>query len=125
MTVSKAKSAKATGSSFRSIAWVVLLAFTLQSFITQVHIHGAFAGGTPAIETLASGSAHSKVPVQNGTGDCPFCQAITHAGAFSASSPPALALPVSLAATAAPNLPAGTIGTISPHPWQSRAPPRS
>jgi hypothetical protein len=125
MTVSKAKSAKITGSGFRAIAWVLLLAFTLQSFITQVHIHGTIGGGAAAVETLGSGLSHSKNPAQNDTSDCPLCQAITHAGAFSAPSAPVLALPVSLAETAAPILLAGAIGTISPHPWHSRAPPRS
>jgi hypothetical protein len=104
----------------------VLLAFTLQSFVTQVHIHGSFGGGAAAaVEALASGLSHSKSPTQNGTGDCPFCQAIAHAGAFSTPSAPALALPNRLAETAAPILLAAAISPIRPHPWQSRAPPRS
>ena len=125
MTVSEAKSAGATGSRFRAIAWILLVAFTLQSFVTQVHIHGTFGGGAAGVETLANGLSQGKSPTRNGTGDCPFCQAITHAGAFSAPSPPALILPVSLPQTAAPIFPAGTSGAIWPPPWQSRAPPRS
>ena len=114
-----------TAPGFRAIAWVVLLAFTLQSFVTQVHIHGAFSASTPAVEKLAGGSSHSKAPAQNGTSDCPFCQAITHAGAFAAPSAPGLILQISFAETAAPLLIAVVAAIAPPHPWQSRAPPQA
>jgi hypothetical protein len=125
MTVSKPKSAKRAAPGFRAIAWVVLLAFTLQSFVTQVHIHGAFSAGAPAVEKLAGGSSHSKAPAQNSTSDCPFCQAITHAGAFAAPSAPGLILQISFAETAAPLLIAVAAAIAPPHSWHSRAPPQA
>jgi hypothetical protein len=125
MTATAARQTKNTGSRFRAIAWVVLLAFTLQSFITQTHIHGVFGGGNAAAKVLASGSPHGKAPGQNSSADCPFCQAITHAGAFAAPSAPSLILPVSLAEIGAPLLLAAIIGIAPSLPWHSRAPPRA
>ena len=124
MTVSVAKPAKITGSCFRAIVWVVLLAFTLQSLITQTHIHNVFAdAGGPVAKTLANGALHSKRPAQDSTNYCPFCQAITHAGVFSAPSAPCLIVPISLVDTAAPVFLAAVISIASSHPWHSRAPP--
>lgn len=117
---------KTTGSRFRVIVWIVLLAFTLQSFITQTHIHGLSGGSGSAatVKVLASGSPPGKAPKQDSPADCPFCQAITHAGAFSAPSAPSLILPVQLAEIAAPPFLIAVTGIAPSHPWQSRAPPR-
>lgn len=104
---------------------MVLLAFTLQSFITQTHIHGLFGGGAAAAKVLASGSPHGKTPKQDSSADCSFCQAITHAGAFSVPSAPTLILPVTLAEIAAPLFMAMVAGIPPSHPWHSRAPPRA
>jgi hypothetical protein len=125
MTVSKPKSGKMIARGFRAIAWVVLLAFTLQSFVTQVHIHGAFGAGAAGVETPASGLSHSKAPSQNGTSDCPFCQAITHAGAFAAPSAPGVILLVSFAEMAAPLFTAVVAAIAPPYRWHSRAPPQA
>lgn len=126
MTVSVTKPRRLTGSRFRAITWLVLLAFALQSFITQTHMHGAFGGAGDAqiVKTLADTPSHThKAPSEN-RADCPFCQAITHAGAFFTPSAPALFLPVTLAETLAPTFVARVAGSFSSHPWQSRAPPR-
>jgi Protein of unknown function (DUF2946) len=114
------------GSGFRTITWLVLLAFALQSFITQTHIHGTFssAGDAQIVKTLASVPSHgSKAPAENNA-DCPFCQAITHAGAFFTPSTPTLILPVIWAEMVAPPVIDSAIDSFSSHPWQSRAPPR-
>lgn len=126
MSRAAARTAGTTGSGFRAITWLVLLAFALQSFITQTHIHGAFgsAGDTQIVKTLTGAPSHNnKAPAEN-QADCPFCQAITHAGAFFTPSAPALILPVTLTTTFAPTFAARVIGAFSSHPWQSRAPPR-
>lgn len=125
MTLSAATLAKSTGSRFRAVAWVVLLAFTLQSFITQTHIHGIFGGGGAAtVSTVTNGSPHSKDPSQDNARYCPFCQAITHAGAFAAPSAPSLILPISWAEMVALPVLAIAIRSIWSHPWHSRAPPQ-
>jgi hypothetical protein len=126
MRTVRAKTAETKGSGLRAITWLVLLAFALQSFITQTHIHGAFggAGDTQIVKTLADApSHHGKAPAEN-PADCPFCQAITHAGAFFTPSAPALILPVTWAEMLAPSVVAGIVRSFSSHPWQSRAPPR-
>lgn len=89
-------------------------------------MHGVFGGAGDAqiIKTLASGSPHNgKAPPEN-TADCPYCQAIIHAGAFFAPSAPALILPVTWAEILASAVVADAIGGSSSHPWQSRAPPQ-
>jgi hypothetical protein len=108
----------------RAIAWLLLLAFSLQSFITQTHIHGTLASHSDAqIVKLLAPSHHTKTPAES-PADCPFCQAVTHAGAFFTPSAPALMLPVAWAQTIAPSLIGEVIDRFSSHPWQSRAPPR-
>jgi hypothetical protein len=124
MTATAARQTKNTGSRFRAIGWVVLFAFTLQSFITQTHIHGVFSGGnTEAAKVRASGSPHGKAPKQNSSAGCPFCQAITHAGVFAAPSSPNLVLPIRLAELGTPLFLAAAIGIAPSLPWHSRAPP--
>jgi hypothetical protein len=126
MRTAKAKTAGTVGSGFRTITWLVLFAFALQSFITQTHIHGAFggAGDVQIVKTLASAPSHNnKAPAENAA-DCPFCQAITHAGAFFMPSAPALPLPITWAQMLTPFVVARAIDGFSSHPWQSRAPPQ-
>lgn len=106
-------------SGFRSIVWLLLVAFTLQSFITQTHVHGVDTSArvnTPA--------AHHTTPSRNDATRCPFCQAIIHSGTFFAPTAPDLLLPIMLATAAAPSVVSGVIERASARPWQSRAPPR-
>lgn len=126
MRTAQARTVGVRGSGFRSIVWLLLVAFTLQSFITQIHIHRAIDGaGKPAIsQTLAKAPPHGNTSDQNSTADCPFCQAITHAGAFSTPSAPGLLLPVVWVESAPLLLVADAIDSLFSHPWQSRAPPR-
>ena len=125
MRTTRARSLGIRGSGFRLIAWALLIAFTLQSFITQTHIHQTVGGAAQAaiVKTLATAPAH-KAPGQNTTTDCPFCQAITHAGTFSAPSAPTLVLPVVWAESTSPVLLVNAIRSLSLLPWQSRAPPQ-
>lgn len=120
------KTAGRKGSGFRAIACLLLLAFTLQSFITQTHIHGIFdpAGDSQIVKAQVNAPSHNgKAPADN-PADCPLCQAIAHAGVFFTPSAPALILPISWAEMLAPVVLAGAIDRFSSHPWHSRAPPR-
>jgi hypothetical protein len=110
------------GLSWRSIAWILLVAFTLQSFITQTHIHGT--GGAAIVKTFAKVPSHKKLPAENGTADCPLCQAITHAGAFFTPTAPTLLLTVTGTDIVAAFVIANAIDDISTHHWHSRAPPQ-
>lgn len=109
---------------WRAIAGVLLLAFTLQSFITQTHIHGIGTGGSAIVKTLTYGAPHKNAPADNTLADCPFCQAIVHAGAFYQPSAPQLVLPFIWVETVAPAVVAAYSSGFSSHPWQSRAPPQ-
>ena len=124
MRISGAKTARVRGSSFRAITWIVLLAFMLQSFITQTHIHVAFGDQMALAATVTNAPAHKNAPAENGSAECPFCQAIVHAAAFYAPAAPGLVLPISRAKTAVPFFIVAAIGRVSSHLWQSRAPPR-
>ena len=113
---------KPTG--FRSVVWILLLAFTVQSFITQVHIHSTHAGSIiEFVKAPANAPQHAKIPLQDSKSNCPFCQAVVYAGAFFA--PTLDLLPqVARVEIAPPFLVAYAIESISPHPWYSRGPPR-
>src|SRR5690242_18423679 len=125
MRTAQAQSGGIRGSGFRLVAWLLLIAFTLQSFITQTHIHRAVDGAAQSaiVKTLTKAPAH-KTPAQNTTTDCPFCQAITHAGTFSAPSAPVLVLPVVWTESTSPVFLINAIRGLSSLPWQSRAPPQ-
>jgi Protein of unknown function (DUF2946) len=106
----------------RFVVFIAILAFAFQSYITQTHIHElqGFRGGATATHS----SAPSKTPLRDSQTDCPFCQAVIHAGFFVASAAPTLRLPVALVETVA--LVSTAPETTDPvaHDWQSRAPPR-
>lgn len=123
MKASEAVKSRTWGAGFRALSWVLLLAFTLQSFITQTHLHGAIAHHESSA-TAASAVAHKNAPAENSAADCPFCQAIIHAGAFYAPSTQALVVPLSWSATAVRFFIGKSVAGFPPHRWYSRAPPR-
>ena len=110
----------------RFVVLAALLAFALQSYIAQTHIHDAWqpAGG---IDRLAApGSAQpGKSPLDHGRTDCPFCQAVTHLGAALASPTPALTLPFAWIETTVLIFTARADSVSAAHHWKSRAPPRA
>lgn len=101
----------------------VLLAFFLQSFAVQTHIHGlGEAAATKAV------SYHAPIPAplknQDINDQCRLCHELVHAGNF--ITPSAQAVPASLAFILAVF---SAIALAAPAPasafaWQSRAPPR-
>ncbi len=98
------------------------LAFLLQCLVTQMHIHGAPLGDAVKVSAIQS-QAPGKAPADDHSQrDCPFCQAIAHAGAF--LTPTASPLVLSTAATcAAVFLTVRSAAVSAAHSWQSRAPP--
>ncbi len=109
---------------WRAVAWMVLVAFFLQSYVTQTHIHGLVQEAGSGIATVhASSLTRSTAPLPGDTNVCPFCQAVVHAGACFVPAASALLPPFALlqrvAAWASNVFPGGPAS----HPWQSRAPP--
>lgn len=111
---------------FRSIAWLVLFAFALQSFIAQTHIHSLFdsKSASAVVNGLSKGLSPVKSPSQDENSSCPFCQAITHAGVFSTPATPSLNLPLAWVEIVTVPLVSAAIVRSALHPWHSRAPPR-
>lgn len=115
---------------------LVLVAFALQSYVTQTHIHFAghvMTGGfsfpddsSKATLGQAAGDTgdHDKYPPGDDPANCPICQEIMYAGHYVA---PAFAHVILI------SLPASTIAVVAAvplrlfalsHNWQGRAPPR-
>ena len=108
------------------ISWVLLLAFTLQCYATQTHIHGAAqaADGRSLVKIVGKSIGHSKLPAAPDTADCAICQAIAHTGAFFAPATPVLLLPARVGHVALPLAARAILRAASTHDWLSRAPPR-
>jgi hypothetical protein len=112
---------------WRSVAGIILLlAFTLQSFVTQIHMHGTLQeiGGGGFANVIAKAPGRSNSPIENGTVDCPLCQAVAQAGAFFAPAAPLVFLPAASAECAIPFVMLGALDNAVAHYWCSRAPPR-
>ena len=110
------------------ITLFALLAFALQSYTTQTHIHKptqpGFAGIAAALD-LNIPVKGSKTPAKQDQQNCPLCQGVAHAGAF---------IPASAAAALAPTLSIQIISAVLDsairfdalsHIWQSRGPPQA
>ncbi len=116
-----------TGAQRLCAIWMLLLAFTLQSFITQTHVHREPGGlEAAAIVSIAGhNAAHAPSPKGDGTIACPSCQAIVVAGAFFTPTAPILNLPASLVESALFRLiVVGLAVTAASFSWRSRAPPQ-
>ncbi len=113
-------------SGWRSVTWILLLAFSLQSYVTQTHIHltPQAVDRAAAGKLVASTPAHNKSPADDGTGACPFCQAVANAGAFFAPAAPLLLPPALWAASIVLPFLADAVGGTTAHGWHSRAPPQ-
>ena len=107
----------------------MLLAFALQSYVTQTHVHRSPVGDPT---TQAAVGAAGKIfvqtasPVDDETPACAFCQAIATAGAF--FSPAGIAVSALLVLVESAARPPTVVGlAIIPagFSWRSRAPPQS
>jgi hypothetical protein len=107
-----------------------LLAFGVQSYVTQTHIHlpSEFAG---AASTAAAGNTvaertghHDRYPANEDPANCPLCQEIFYAGHYVAPVAIMVLAPNFIgAAEAAVERELGQPSADS-HNWQGRAPPR-
>ncbi|HEY0302430.1 MAG TPA: hypothetical protein VGC36_13885 [Rhizomicrobium sp.] len=114
------------GLAARALVLLTLLAFTLQGFLTQTHIH-ALPVGAPAVADYFDGvPAPSKdTPSKNDQQTCPLCHQVANAGQFITPAAAAVALPslsVSVIQSAVRIVHAVT--QVS-HDWRGRAPPHA
>jgi hypothetical protein len=120
--------------SLRQSAFVLfcLLAFGLQTFTAQTHIH--VPGGADDLRLGGAGSYSSKdqagtkghpAPARDSRENCPLCQVAVHAGAFLTPSIWILEIPTHIAASS--TLGERTDRMIDPasYIWRSRAPPQA
>ena len=111
---------------WRFIALMLLAAFTLQSYVTQTHIHGTALDSAAVVKVLAEAPAQGgSAPIDKSEQDCPFCQAIVHAGAFFTPAAPILLPPVLWAQLIAPVIAVSAVAAAPAHDWLSRGPPQS
>jgi len=115
-----------TGAWRLAVTWVLLLAFALQSYVTQTHFHPAAASDrAPAVQLTDKVFAQRAPPAGDEAIACPICQAIAAAGAFLtpglSSAPPQAAL---VLLTSSPAAVAGLAATPAGFAWRSRAPPQ-
>jgi hypothetical protein len=108
------------------VALLIALAFALQSFFTQTHIHHwAQHLDGPAIVKVSAGGpmGGSSTPDDGSPLDCPYCQAIAHSGLFFMPSAPLLRAPVAFVQRTAPPEIRQTLKGAAVLSRRSRAPP--
>ncbi len=107
-----------------------LLAFGLQTFTAQTHIH--IPGGADELRIASTDSYARKAgtkghstPARDSRENCPLCQVAVHAGAFLTPSTWILEIPTHIAASS--SLGDRTDRTTDPtsYIWRSRAPPQA
>ena len=110
---------------WRFVARLVLIAFTLQSYVTQSHVHDKWQGqGISSISKSDSKAPpHRKSPLDDSPLSCPICQAISHASVYLTAAALPL-LPALCAELAAPIFTTNPVIAAFWHDWRSRAPPR-
>jgi len=125
MTSAAAESSRNGRRSFASrlIICVALLAFALQSYIAQTHIHGLAPDGIVKIAAAPS-QGPGKIPLDKSPADCPFCQAVNLAGVFLNPTALVVLLPLSWVGIVSHIVIARAASGDTAHDWQSRAPPR-
>ncbi len=106
------------------LVFVTLLAFALQGFVTQTHIHIPAVGTTEQADSFDGGKVPGKAPSKNDEANCPICQAFASAGHFVT---PAVAAALALTVTTSVITLAVEASHLVPlvtHIWHGRAPPQ-
>jgi hypothetical protein len=109
---------------------LMLMAFALQSTITQTHIHiGSFsttAGFSTDLKVAdqPTKSNHTRVPVDGDPANCPICQEMMYAGQFVMPAAMVFILPAQVVSIVPPSVEIPRVVRTISHSWQGRAPPR-
>ncbi len=101
---------------------LVLAAFVAQSALTQGHWHTAAGEPAFASSDVSPASGHPGKPIKGDQTNCPICHAASVAGAFFASTAPALRVPP-LGTRAGPRDERAVVVERFVAHWLSRAPP--
>src|SRR6185437_15335038 len=109
-----------TNKKWRFAIWLILAAFTLQSYVVQTHFHDV---SLVAIGKAFTSTSHGKSPVDNSPLDCPFCQAAM-SGVFALFVTPLVFLFATGRLFAALDHPAAASYDTIAHIWRSRGPPQ-
>jgi len=117
----------------RLLMFVTLIAFSLQTYLTQTHIHMASEGRAIAALDHASGKAvpgtpaepADKYPPGEDPANCPLCQEILHAGQFITPAAVPLLVPSAPIFTVEIATPVAHLVPSVTHIWRGRAPPRN
>lgn len=111
-----------------AIALLALFAFTLQSFVTQTHLHFIRDANDIALEQMIGGagdvSAKAKARAGNESQHCPICEEMWLAGTYVTPAAAFLALPHATVSVVEVVLSAPQHVQAVSHDWRGRAPPR-
>lgn len=117
----------------RFVMLVTLLAFSVQTYLTQTHIHMAsenrsaltletVAAVTKAL-TAAPAPPKDKYPPNEDPANCPLCQELIHSGQFVTPAAAAILLPSLSISVIELVARAPTLTRAITHIWRGRAPP--
>ncbi len=98
------------------VALLLMVTFSLQSYLTQTHIHFA--------PQLAQKQAPGKLPAKDDPANCPICQEMIQAGHFVTPAAATLLLPSAQVSVIEIAAPVAVIAQAASHAWRSRAPPQ-
>ena len=110
---------------------VTLIAFSVQTYLTQTHIHLVAEGRTSLMLGLALGKVARSSPVapkdnypaNEDPANCPLCQELVHAGQFVTPAGAAVLLPFISISVIEIASPTARLGQAVTHIWRGRAPP--
>lgn len=111
------------------IALLALLTFSLQSYVTQTHIHLAanrFASYADLDSQKSAGAQKrlpDRFPANGDPANCPICQEAIHIGQYVTPSAAALLLPSQTVSITPPVTEIAVRVQNASHSWRSRAPP--
>lgn len=115
------------GLASRALVLLTLVAFTLQGFLTQTHIHQIASGGPRTVDIFDGAPTpgqDNKAPAKNGDQNCPLCQQFASAGSFVTPAAAATLVPsLSVSVIQLVVIPTAQLVAVT-HIWRGRAPPR-
>jgi hypothetical protein len=107
-----------------AVIYTAMLAFALQSYVLQTHIH--FAPATALADTSGANGHHDKYPANDDPANCPICQEILHHGGQFITPSAQFLLPPTLAVSTIAVVDQALSHILAPsHSWRGRAPPHA
>lgn len=113
-----------------AVTLLALLAFALQSYVTQTHIHHASSvsfgltfDAQAAKQNVSTPQPHDKYPANEDPSNCPICQEMLHAGQFVTPTALAVLAPALAVSFVALVIQSIIIARAVSHDWRGRAPP--